>query len=98
MTKLPMSSPPGEPPADEEGARDRPSQDAALRNSVITSLGVPPDLYRVAVMPLWGNRYRVNVLVGADPTSVRIAHSYFVEVGAVGNIITTTPRITRLYE
>jgi hypothetical protein len=98
MTKLPMNTPPEEPHAGGEGVYDRPSPDAAIRNSVITSLGRPPELYRVAVMPLWGNRYRVNVLVGADPTSVRIAHSYFVEAGAAGNILTATPRITRLYE
>jgi hypothetical protein len=51
----------------------------------------------VAVRPLWAKHYRVNVLVGPDPASVRIAHSYFVEAREDGTILSTTPPIARLY-
>lgn len=95
MTNLPMT-PPGEPRAD-DGERERPRPDAAIRDGVIASLGRPPQLYRVAVMPLWLNYYRVNVLVGVEATSLRVAHSYFVKAGDEGRILTATPPITRLY-
>lgn len=64
---------------------------------VLAALGYPPDLYDVTVRPLWENHYRVNVLVGPDPTAVRIAHSYFVEAREDGTIVSADPRITRSY-
>ena len=96
MKKLPMSSAADESPAGEvvmEGV----APDAAIRVGVLTSLGRPPELYRVDVLSLWSNHYRVNVMVGADPTSLRIAHSYFVEAGADGHILTATPQVFLLY-
>src|SRR5438445_12883917 len=90
MTKLPMSSPPGESEMG-EGPRDRPRPIATIQSGVLASLGRPPGLYRVAVVPLWLNYYRVNVLVGTDPTAVQIAHSYFVASDEAGRILTTTP-------
>jgi len=97
MTKLPMNSPPDEPRASED-TQERPRPTAAIRDGVLTSLGRPPGLYRVAVVPLWLNYYRVNVLVGTDPTAVEIAHSYFVTADEAGRILTTTPPLTRLYQ
>ena len=97
MTKLPMSSPPDEPRASEE-TRAVPRPTAAIRDGVLASLGRPPGLYRVAVVPLWLNHYRVNVLVGTDPTAVEIAHSYFVTADEAGRILTTTPPLTRQYQ
>ena len=97
MTKLPMSSPPGESERD-EGPQDRPRPTATIQSSVLASLGRPPGLYRVAVIPLWLNYYRVNVLVGTDPTAVEIAHSYFVAADDAGRILTATPPLTRLYQ
>jgi hypothetical protein len=93
MTNLPMTSP-GEPRAD---AVERAPPDAAIRESVVASLGRPPELYRVAVMPLWQDHYRVNVLVGSDLTTLRVAHSYFVEAGEGGRIVKATPPLTRMY-
>ena len=75
----------------------QPSQDEAIRDTIIRSLGRPPGLFRVAVLPLWQDHYRVNVLVGPDATSVCIPQSYFVEVGDNGAIICSTPPIIRLY-
>ena len=96
MPKSPTRPPSGEPPAG-EAERSRPAPDAAIRAGVLTALGSPPSLFRVAVQPLWRGYYRVNVLTGADITTVRIAHSYFVEAGESGNIIAATPLITRVY-
>ena len=97
MTTLPMSSPTEEPES-REMQRDRPRPTAAIQSSVLASLGRPPRLYRVAVVPLWLNYYRVNVFVGPEPTAVRIAHSYFVTADEAGRLLTITPPLTRLYQ
>jgi hypothetical protein len=75
----------------------RPTRDETIQDAIITSLGRPPGLYRVAVLPIWQGHYRVNVLIGPDATSVRIPHSYFVVVGHDGAIISSSPPIVRLY-
>ena len=97
MMKLPMRSTPDEPQASEP-AHTHSRLIAAIRDGVIASLGHPPGLYRVTVAPLWLNYYRVNVLLGTDPTAVEIAHSYFVTADDAGRILTATPPLTRLYE
>ncbi len=96
MATLPTSPKPDDLQPDEE-ARNRLRPTVALRTALIASLGQPPELYRVTVSPLWLNYYRVNVLVGSDPTTVRIAHSYFVEAREDGRILTISPPIVRLY-
>jgi hypothetical protein len=96
MTKLP----PGPPDADVRPGGKTPGPPlpvAAIRDAVITSLGRPPGLYRVVVLPLWQGHYRVNVVTGSDATSVCIPHSYFVEAGDDGAVISSTPPIVRLY-
>jgi len=70
---------------------------AAIRTRVLASLGVPPGLYRVNVLPVWAGRYRVNVLTGPDAASARVAHSYFVEAGEDGTIVSSSPPLLRLY-
>jgi hypothetical protein len=74
------------------------SNGSTIRNSILAALGRPPELFDVAVRTLWDNHYRVNVLVGAEVTAVRIAHSYFVKTTASGEMVSATPRIIRLYE
>lgn len=81
----------------DEPVRDRRAADRAVRSGVLAALGQPPGLYDVAVRPLWENHFRVNVLVGPDPTDVRITHSYFVKAREDGTILSTIPRIARLY-
>ena len=95
MPKAPTRPPGGEPQKDEEAPKRLP--DGLVRNGVLAALGRPPGLYEVAVRTLWENHYRVNVLIGTDPTAIRIAHSYFVEARENGDILSATPRITRLY-
>jgi len=95
MTKLPIDSPTDEPQPSE--TQDRPRVPATIQSRVLAALGRPPGLYRVGVVPLWLNHYRVNVLVGDGPTAVQIAHSYFVVTDEAGSILTATPPLTRLY-
>ncbi|MDB5310265.1 MAG: hypothetical protein JWO38_4467 [Gemmataceae bacterium] len=75
----------------------RGQREGAIRAGVLAALGRPAQLYRIAVVSLWGDHYRVNVITGEDPTSVRIPHSYFLAADGRGNIIESTPKITRQY-
>jgi hypothetical protein len=68
-----------------------------ISGHVLHALGRPGDLCRVQVRRLWQDHYRVNVLVGADITTARIAHSYFLVADDNGSIVESTPEITRLY-
>lgn len=68
----------------------------AIARQVIESLGHPIDLWDVRARHLWENRYRVNVFVGTDASSLKIAHSYFVETDADGNIVESIPKIIQL--
>jgi hypothetical protein len=59
--------------------------------------GQPVGLLGTQVRPLWQDHYRVNVFVGVDASSAKIAHSYFLVVDGEGTIIASTPKITRQY-
>ena len=41
----------------------------------------------MAVLPLWRDNYRVNVMTGSDVTSVHSPHTYFLQVGDRGEIV-----------
>src|SRR5262249_28300601 len=91
-------------PAKQEGKRradqekeDGQQMNAIIGNLVMGTLGQPGDFYQVQVRPLWEDHYRVNVLVGVDAASARVAHSYFLVADGDGNIIASTPTITRRY-
>ncbi len=93
-TTLPVADndrPSGEPA---DGPRQR---ERAISAGVLAAQGRPGQLYRVAVVPLWGDRYRVNVITGDDPSSLRILHSYFVADDGRGNILESTPVIRKEY-
>jgi hypothetical protein len=64
---------------------------------VLLGLGQPPGLHRVQVRELWQGRYRVNIFVGPDAASARVAHSYFLVVDTEGSVSHSTPPITRRY-
>ncbi len=70
---------------------------AKIGDQVLRALGQPSDLHRVQIRWLWKDRYRVNVLIGADVVSARVAHSYFVVADGEGNIITSNPKIAQKY-
>jgi hypothetical protein len=70
---------------------------AVIGKQVMRTLGEPGELRSVQVRPLWEDHYRVNVLVGPDAASVKVAHSYFLVADGQGNVVTSTPRITKQY-
>src|SRR5262245_49503212 len=60
---------------------------ARIAQRVLRAIGHSNDFRTVHVKPLWAHNYRVNVLIGANAFSAKIAHSYFVETDIEGNII-----------
>lgn len=79
------------------GHQERQQRNAAVGLQVREALGEPADLHRVDVRLLWDCHYRVNVLIGADATCVRVRHSYFLVTDSDGKIVAATPRIAKLY-
>jgi hypothetical protein len=75
--------------------QERNELNATIRKHVMGTLGQQADLHRVQVRRLWENFYRVNILVGPDAASAKVAHSYFLKVDGDGNIIESTPNIQR---
>ncbi len=70
---------------------------ALLAKHVMSTLGRPEDFQRVQVWPLWQDHYRVNVLVGVDAASTKVAHSYFLVAEGDGNVLASTPPLSRQY-
>ena len=68
-----------------------------IGEQVVHLLGTPDDLLKVQVRGVGSDRYRVNVFVGKDVTSGRIAHSYFLTADGEGNILTSSPDVARVY-
>jgi hypothetical protein len=68
-----------------------------IGEQVIHSLGEPGDLLQLQVRRLWEDHFRVNVLIGRDITSFKIANSYFVKADSDGNIVESNPKITKKY-
>lgn len=83
------------PPGDLQ-TQERQQRSARVRGHVLHALGQSPALYRLEVRPLWEAHYRVNVFVGADAISARLAWSYFLVTDDAGNVLTATPALTRL--
>jgi hypothetical protein len=76
---------------------ERQPKEAVIARDVLGRLGEPGRLHRVQVRPVFAGKYRVNVYVGADAASYRVAHSYFVEADGDGKVLASSPAITRLY-
>jgi hypothetical protein len=96
MQSIPEDKPAAKPAASPEKP-DRRRLSAEIGKHVIHTLGQPGELYRVQVRQLWDNNFRVNVFIGADTNSFRLAHSYFLVADGDGNIVNSTPEITRQY-
>lgn len=94
-TKLPQA-PPDEPEPIKASSAGRKQADA-IRAGVLAVLGRPTKLFRVAVLPLWDNHFRVNVLTGEDVSAVVIPNSYFVTAADDGKILGSTPPLKKLY-
>lgn len=71
--------------------------EATIGEHVLRTLGRPGDLQKVDVRRLWEDHYRVNVFVGADAASTKVAHSYFLVTDGAGTIVESTPNITSRY-
>jgi hypothetical protein len=68
-----VSKLPAAPPEEPRAATTTPAggrREAAIRADVLNTLGRPARLFRVAVLPLWGDHFRVNVLTGEDASAV----------------------------
>ena len=75
----------------------RETLNALVGEQVLHALGEPGDLLKVQVRPLWEGNYRVNVFVGVNAASARVANSYFVVADGDGNILGSTPEVRRQY-
>ena len=82
----------------EQEKQERGLLEAVIRDSVLSGLGRPDGPHRIQVTRVWGDRYRVNVFVGPDVTSFRVAHSYFLEADGDGKILSSSPAITRVFD
>jgi hypothetical protein len=83
---------------EKENLRNQRSQLTALiGENVIDALGRPSGLQRVQVRQLWGECYRVNILIGSDVGSAKISKSFFVVVDSQGKIAESTPQITKQF-
>ena len=65
--------------------------------AVLRKLGRPADLLRTSARRVAGNTYRVNVFVGPHAASARIAHSFYLEADGDGNILASSPPVTKSY-
>ena len=84
-------------PGTTDGPNPRESQKALIRGQVVRSLGTPSDMLKVQVHPVGNANFRVNVVVGKNVASARIADSFFLTADGQGNIVTSSPKIVRLY-
>jgi hypothetical protein len=83
---------------DEDLLRDtRDRLDNLIGEQVVHLLGTPDNLLQVQVRCVGGDRCRVNVFVGKDVVSGRIAHSFYLTTDGEGNILTSSPPIARVY-
>ena len=71
--------------------------EAVVRDNVLFDLGKPPGQHRVQVKCVCGDSYRVNVFIGPDISSFKLAHSYFLKADRDGKILASSPSITRVY-
>lgn len=68
-----------------------------VRAHVLAALGRPARLLKVAVLPLWGDKFRVNVWTGESAIADAIPNSYFVTADDAGTILRSEPPIQKLY-
>jgi hypothetical protein len=94
-TMMPTKEQGKQPVNQEKQARQQ--LNAVIGQRVMLTLGQPGDLHRVQVRWLWEDHYRVNVLLGVDAASAKVAHSYFLVADGDGNILASTPKLLKRY-
>ena len=70
---------------------------AAIIGAVLAALGRPDNFMRATIRSVREDAFRVNVMTGTDPTTVRIAHSYFLTADAEGRLTGSNPAIRKCY-
>ncbi len=84
-------------PAEERRRDMRHSLDHLIGERVVHALGKPKDLLKVQVRPVGNDRHRVNIFVGQDVSSGRVANSFFLTTDDEGQILASSPEIVRVY-
>ena len=79
----------------ETAPRTNPNADR-IRLAVLRTLGRPPEMIRVSVLPLWGDKFRVNVWATGG-NGAEIPNSYFVTADAQGAILKAEPPLQKRY-
>jgi hypothetical protein len=82
----------------EPESRGTDALDALVARHVLLALGRPPDMLRIQVRCLWSAFYRVNVFVGGNNASAKIANSYFVRASPDGQVLDAQPPLAKQYE
>ena len=96
---MPPPTPTPTPPDEDTQGESRKAEQlaTAVGAAVLNTLGRPDGLFRVSVVRLWRNRYRVNVHTGPDAVSTRISDSFFVAVDKAGAVVESNPALPRRY-
>ena len=92
LTKSDLHSPQATDTPPPTGQREQ-----AIREGVLAALGIPSDLLRVAVVPLWGDHFRVNVWTGGVFSAAAIPNSFFVIADNAGAVLRAEPPIQKQY-
>ena len=89
---------PGTQPEKDPGNGEAPvsARHEAIRAGVLAALGSPNELLRVSVLPLWGDKFRVNVWTDGS-AGAAIPNSYFVTADDRGTILRSEPSIEKQY-
>lgn len=96
MSKLTKSVTQSEAARTAEPRANDPRREEAIRAGVLAALGRPAELLRVSVLPLWGDKFRVNVWT-AGSAGAAIPNSYFVTADAGGAILKSEPPLRKEY-
>jgi hypothetical protein len=86
-----------QPKEDQTERFENEKMDNLIRKQVIDALGTPVNLRSVQVRKIWNDHFRVNVLVGANAATVKIANSFFLTIDSKGSLIAATPKIMKQY-
>jgi len=86
------------PRVPEEEAPKKPSTATTDRigENVLRVLGQPTNLLRIQVRSLWGDFFRANIFTSKADTA-EVSHSYFLQATPEGEILKSTPQLTRKY-
>ena len=68
-----------------------------IRQQVLQKIGTPLGWHVVQVKPLWGDYFRVNVLIGESITTYTIRHSFFLLTDGEGGVVEASPEMVKSY-